>query len=360
MSTKIPVAYNQSPVSTFLKILMKTCLIPVTVNPSERTVTFKLRSKSTLTFMLYNIILLGGSYGLLLYTDGITNLVMWFQAKMQELNPVDFISLMCISLSTLLIPNYTLFFSKQITLIGSEIILSQNLQLPNHWKKFVMATVLYTFSTLIITLIIQRISSVYLSGWFSVITMFLLISVSLSQFLIFFLILSFLDEFKRIIFLRSNGIISHTSKCISLLESLQKGLGTTFLLFFSFLQIQNIFCFYMSISHLMSMTINEKAWHIVMSVCYFVWSGYCMTILYCITLTADDAYDALQSLNSPLEKILINETDLTKKEYIKATMRKLEKTRPLNGNGYFNITRETLTSILSTTVTYLIILLQFR
>ena len=85
-----------------------------------------------------------------------------------------------------------------------------------------------------------------------------------------------------------------------------------------------------------------------------------MTILYCITLTADEAYDALQSLNTPLEKMLINETDLTKKEYIKATIRKLEKTRPLNGNGYFNITRETLTSIISTTVTYLIILLQFR
>ena len=97
MSTQIRVAYNQnqSPVSTFLKILIKMCLIPVTVNPSERTVTFKLRSKSTLIFMLYNIILLGGSYGLLLYTDGITTLVMWFQAKMQELNPVDFVSLVC-------------------------------------------------------------------------------------------------------------------------------------------------------------------------------------------------------------------------------------------------------------------------
>ena len=109
------------------------------------------------------------------------------------------------------------------------------------------------------------------------------------------------------------------------------------------------------------MSLNENTWqNIIMSVCHFVWSVYCMTILYCITLTAEDAYDALQSLNTPLEKMLINETDLTKKEHIKATMRKLEKTRPLNGNGYFNITRETLTSILSTTVTYLIILLQFR
>ena len=89
-------------------------------------------------------------------------------------------------------------------------------------------------------------------------------------------------------------------------------------------------------------------------------TAYYMTILYCITLTAEEAYDALQSLNTSLENMLVNEDDLKRKELIKATMRKLEKIRPLNGNGYFNITRETLTSIVSTTVTYLIILLQFR
>ena len=33
---------------------------------------------------------------------------------------------------------------------------------------------------------------------------------------------------------------------------------------------------------------------------------------------------------------------------------------PLNGNGYFVLKKDTLTSIASTTVTYLIILLQFR
>ena len=85
-----------------------------------------------------------------------------------------------------------------------------------------------------------------------------------------------------------------------------------------------------------------------------------MTILNCITLTAEEAYDALQSLNTPLEKMLVNENDLARKELIKITMRNLDKIQPLNGYGYFNITRETLTSIISTTVTYLIILLQFR
>ena len=289
MSTKICVAYNQSSVSTFLKILIKICVIPVTVNPSERTVTFKLRSKSTLIFILYNIILLGGSYGLLLYTDGIETLGKWFQAQMKDSNTVDFVSLMCITFINMQIISYNLFFSKQITFIGSEIILSQNLQLPHYWKKFVIASVLYTFSTSIVSLMYQRESSVELSGWCSANTTFLLISVSLNQFIIFFLILSFLDEFKRILFLHTNDIILHTTKCINLFSTLQKGFGTTFIFFFSFLQIQNIFCLYMSISFMMSL--NENTWqNIIMSVCHFVWSVYCMTILYCITLTAKDAY----------------------------------------------------------------------
>ena len=109
------------------------------------------------------------------------------------------------------------------------------------------------------------------------------------------------------------------------------------------------------------MALNGNLWqNIILSVCYFSMTAYYMTILYCFTLTAEEAYDALQSLNTPLEKMLIKENDSTKKEIIRATMRKLEKIRPLNGNGYFNVTRETLTSIVSTTVTYLIILLQFR
>ena len=63
----------------------------------------------------------------------------------------------------------------------------------------------------------------------------------------------------------------------------------------------------------------------VSSICYFTMSVYFMALLYCITLTAEEAFDALQSLNTPLEKMLLNENDFTQREHIKATMRKLEK-----------------------------------
>ena len=183
---------------------------------------------------------------------------------------------------------------------------------------------------------------------------------SLIVFIFFFFILVLIDEFKRIVCLRKNNIILHSNYCVDCFKTMQKGFGRTFLLTFSYYQIEIVFLTYMGISSLMSIS-KENLWqNVISSCCYFTMSAYCMSILYCITLTAEEAYDALQSLNIPLEKMLVNENDLTRKENIKSTMRKLEKMRPLNGNGYFYITRETLTSIVSTTITYLIILLQFR
>ena len=185
------------------------------------------------------------------------------------------------------------------------------------------------------------------------------IYIQLTVFIIFFVVLCLIDEFKRKVCLCKNNIIKHADNCIDAFKTLQNGFGTTFLITFSYHQIENVFCTYMGISSLMS--INENLWqNAVLSVCYFAMTAYFMTILYCFTLTAEEAYDALQSLNSPLEKMLVNEDDLTRKELIKITMRKLDKVQPLNGYGYFYITRETLTSIISTTITYLIILLQFR
>ena len=41
-------------------------------------------------------------------------------------------------------------------------------------------------------------------------------------------------------------------------------------------------------------------------------------------------------------------------------IKELASTGPLSGDGYFDVGRGTLTSMVSTTITYLIILMQFR
>ena len=367
MSPPMAVAFNKSaPVSNILKILIKACIIPLKIDRSKKktSVTFKLRSKQTLIFWLYQLIIYGTVYFMFIYMTGIKPIMTWFITKFYNSNFIDFVSLMCIMTMGSIIPNLCLPFSKQLTYVAIEIFLSPNLQLPHHGKKFILSSLLYVISLQAFTYIhvtnfkINNNDNFEYSWWIA--ANFIQITFNnILVFIFFFIFLCFIDEFKRITCLLKVNIVSYTNKCIELFKTLQKGFGTTILITFSYYQIQNIFCTYMSISSLMSM--NENFWqNIVLSVCYFTMSAYFMAILYCITLTAEEAYDALQSLNTPLEKMLVHENDFTQREHIKATMRKLEKIRPLNGNGYFNITRETLTSIVSTTVTYLIILLQFR
>ena len=85
-----------------------------------------------------------------------------------------------------------------------------------------------------------------------------------------------------------------------------------------------------------------------------------MIYLYVITITAEEAHDSLRSLAKPLEFTLIQTEDPNEREALRILIKDIENAEPLNGNGYFTITKGTLTSIASTSITYLIILLQFR
>ena len=85
-----------------------------------------------------------------------------------------------------------------------------------------------------------------------------------------------------------------------------------------------------------------------------------MIYLYCITMTAEEAYGSLKSLVKPLEFTVIQTDNLKEREQLRILIKEIETVEPLNGNGYFTITKSTLTSIASTSITYLIILLQFR
>ena len=87
---------------------------------------------------------------------------------------------------------------------------------------------------------------------------------------------------------------------------------------------------------------------------------YCGTSLYILILAAENSYISLQTLVKPLTVSMMRENDEETKIETQLLLKEIEKVPPLNGNGYFELKKETLTSITSTTVTYLIILLQFR
>ena len=79
--------------------------------------------------------------------------------------------------------------------------------------------------------------------------------------------------------------------------------------------------------------------------------------MYFITLTTETSFNKMKNLVDPLQQKMIKATEQMK---IKLLIEKVENMKTLNGNGYFEISRGTLTSIVSISITYLIILLQFR
>ena len=77
-------------------------------------------------------------------------------------------------------------------------------------------------------------------------------------------------------------------------------------------------------------------------------------------MTAEKAHQRLKMLAKPLQQALVMETDHPKMQSLKILLKEVENVGPLSGNGYFDINRGTLTSMIGISVTYFIILLQFK
>ena len=135
--------------------------------------------------------------------------------------------------------------------------------------------------------------------------------------------------------------------------------GTTLLLCFLCFQISTITFLFMTISVHLS-TIYEPWQNIVNSVSNFISAIYCTSTLYFITMTTESSFDKLKKLVEPLQQKIVLEKDATEQVKIKMVIEKVDNVKTLTGNGYFEISRATLTSIVSISITYLIILLQFR
>ena len=113
-------------------------------------------------------------------------------------------------------------------------------------------------------------------------------------------------------------------------------------------------------------TIFSKFWHkgeqLLMIVSYIFAGIYYTSVLCCLTLTSEHTYTKLQDLTKQLENIIVHskQMDFKDGEKIKFLIKEVENTKPLNGNGYFDLNKGTLTSIVSISLTYFIILIQFR
>ena len=137
--------------------------------------------------------------------------------------------------------------------------------------------------------------------------------------------------------------------------------GTFFFATFFVFQISTITCVFLTISSLFPQGKEMTYWQRMMGTLSFVFLAYYyITVLYFITMTAEKAHQDLKMLASPLQQALVMETEQPKIQSLKILLKEVANVGPLSGNGYFDISRGTLTSIVSISVTYFIILLQFK
>ena len=212
---QLQVAFDKpTPVSKFLKMLIKFCIIPLKINQSEKTasVTFKCNSKQTLIFLFYQLILIGIVWGFMEMT-GINQIMTWFMTHFQQSNIIDFVSFLILTILVNFIPTFSIPFAKHLTYVANGLILSPNLQLPNHCKKFVLSSLVYAISTAILNYTILMNSKTDNEGidfsWWLSGAFIQIININLTVFIFFFVVLCLIDEFKRIVCLRKNNTIKH-------------------------------------------------------------------------------------------------------------------------------------------------------
>jgi len=156
--------------------------------------------------------------------------------------------------------------------------------------------------------------------------------------------------------------LSRAKGCLNLYNNLDQGMGSFFFLFVSMNQVAWIFYIFITISSLLGDNLDASSLSFSFSYCLGT-LGLVLSVV-SITLALDRCYQGLGMMASELRMKLTNmkeeEGSSRQKEEANIVLQELERRGPLSGLGFFTIERSTITGMLSTAVTYIIILVQFR
>ena len=79
-----------------------------------------------------------------------------------------------------------------------------------------------------------------------------------------------------------------------------------------------------------------------------------------LTSLAESAFEALQEMKGNFHERFLTSTTEGQRQKCQYLIMSLSEVRPMSGAGYFDISQETLTSMLSVSLTYVIIMVQFQ
>ena len=280
---------------------------------------------------------------------------------MYEINVTDFLTFYVI-----VVFNTVSYFQfrafNDITKISSELVFSNNLGWPQNGTPLVCTSILCALFQIIWTISIVN----YLSEISYNCFIWLIVTFTLNYALTFVIILnllifyiSWMEHFSIKCGETIYDIIQHSKKCLNIYQSIQDGVGLTCCRYFLSFQIIIVISLYMGIStaYFAPYDLNTN---IIAAIFFGLFFLYCGIILYVLTIAGENAYNSLQNMIKPLNIMAKKEKDEDRRANAQLMIDEIKTVPPLNGNGYFVLKKDTLTSIASTTVTYLIILLQFR
>ena len=158
----------------------------------------------------------------------------------------------------------------------------------------------------------------------------------------------------------SAGTIKESSlDCVNLYSKCKRGLSYYFTKVFILYQIMLVVSTYIAISYILGNDLNYS--NILFIVANILHSIALIGWLLCQSMVAGDCHKALLGLAKSLRKRKMQVLDnVNEAAWIDNIIDDIEAAGPLTGGGFFDVEQKTVTSIIGCTVTYLIVLLQFK
>jgi hypothetical protein len=353
---------KRSIISQLVSILLKVRFIPVKIDHQRKRVTIKLCSVVTLTCFIIH-------WGLFLLINMPVNIaahqVRYVVVEyFEKTNVIDAISQFLFgSFMGVLFPFCPVFLAMGLPAIPS-IALAIDLNWPRNGVKNVFSFFMIAFGAFLINATFWN-NNLEEENVQTHIKILLYFSPSnfiapLYWILPILLVSSWMEKFISICESNDKGKeIPRARRCIELYTAFQEGFGTFFFFVFSVTQLLSIFTLFLTISQSIGSddTLAVKLLHSLGNL--VVTSGLILNITG-LTFILETGYKSLTGLAKPLQEQLIQQMDGSERRIIKNTIKDLEQMQPLTGNGYFAITRGTLTAMVSVSITYIIILVQFK
>ena len=357
---------RKSGLAKLFGILLKIGLLPLLFDKETTQLKFKIFSKPVYLSWFYSYLSISVFAFFNIYMFGIVPWTTFFEILFSSSNKTDALAYFALIIFVFLTNFCYPIFLRDVIKISSNLILKKNLKWPKHGVKHVFVSTLNSFAVIIWSILTFQ--SAILSrpnfGNFEITWMIIGNStiILLQQVYLFILLLfslTWIDNFTFICQdIKTTNIFKHSLISMEIFKSLQNGLGRTFLITFSALQFLTILSLYMSISTMFYGT-SGIFYNVSISLCYIIMVTYNATILYCLTEAAEEAFESIKTLETYLMDLIFQENTNSSVK-IRTLIKEIDNVKPLNGNGYFQLKKETLTIIISTIVTYLIILLQFK